>query len=959
MFLKQLIAKTRSPRQPDPDALIETARSAPDAAARRDACRSLVQLEVLRRIATEDPDAGVRDLAQARFRNLLCGLDEQAPALAERSAALAAVDDEALLAHVARDAVEPELRRAAIERLQAPEHLVACAVDDALAANRHAAAERIHERAALEAVQKRAGKRDKGVYRLVKERLRAITEAEERPRRLRADADAICEKLERLGRFDNWTQDHALLQHLDGEWADIEAALGADLDAACRERHGHLRADFLARYRAQAKAQAAQQAAAEADAAAAGRRAELIRELADCALLDDVPALETRMQALAGDWQALAESATAGDKRAYADAEAAARARHAALTAERRHARAAEQLRRTAEEALAAGALEHRRVETCERRLKELRAAGEVPAAMIEAVEKLTARLKKHREQMRRKLAALPERLAELDAHFAAGQLKQAEPLYQSIRATLDHAHSVGLPDSDTGAAEAHLKDIAPQLKELQRWRRWGADTHRQSLCEDIEGLAADTEHALEPLAHRLAELHDAWRALDRNGTPADDALWQRFRAAAETIRARCKPYYEAQAKIQAANREQREALCRQLEAFLEQVDWERMDWKKAMRAAREMRQAWAALEPAPEAAPGARRRGGQRPLEGRFRKSLRRLEDALSAERERNLAERRGLIQAMQRLADVPDLRDAIDQAKTLQRQWRPTVTGRKRDENALWQEFRAAADAVFARREAEHQARTAELDQNLATREAICDALAAATADATTAAALRSILRERQQQWRDTEALPVPKARHQALRRRWQQAQDSAQEQLNALVAAARWAQLDDLMRRAAWCDNAAQALADDTGTVPDAVALRRDWEALGPAADTEAAAPLAAAAERILAAADGDREARSQLHEQMEEAAAARRGLCLRLEIAAGVDSPAELETERMQLQVQRLAARMGDGGARDDDDAETLLRHWCAATPAAPAADLDARLARVSSALRPSETAAATA
>ncbi|MBK1633509.1 hypothetical protein CKO31_22730 [Thiohalocapsa halophila] len=959
MFFKQLLDKTRSRRPPDAAALIETARNAPDAAARREACRAVVQLQVLQGIADADADAGVRDLAMARFRRLLCGQDEQAPTLAERSATLAALDDETLLAQVAHEAVEPELRRSAIERLQHPEHLATCAVDDPLAANRHAAAERLHDRTALEAVQRRVGKRDKGVYRLVKERLRAMAEAEERPRRLRAAADAVCDKLERLGRYDNWSQDQALLQHLDREWAEIEAALGAELDTERRSRRERLRADFLSAYEAHAAAHAAELAAAEASAADAGRRAELIRALAEASALSDPDALSARLRELARDWEAVADGAPAKDQRAYADAEAAARARQDQLAAERKRRRSAEQLRRDAEDALAAGAFEQRRVQTCERRLKDLRAAGEVPAATIEAVEKLAARLKKHREQMRRKLASLPERLAELDAHFAAGRLKQAEPLYQSIRATLDHAHTAGLPASDTAAAERHLKDIAPQLKELQRWRRWGADTHRQALCEEIERLAADTKHDLEPLAHRLAELQDDWRGLDRNGAPADDALWQRFRAAAETIRNRCKPFYDAQTKLQAANREQREALCRQLEAFLDQVDWARMDWKKAMRAAREMRQAWAALEPAPAAAPGARRRDQRRPLEGRFRKSLRRLEEALDAERERNLAERRELIAQMQRLVDEPDLRAAMESAKALQRQWRPTVTGRKRDENALWQEFRAAADAVFARREAEQRARNAEQDEYLADREAICAALEQATARATDADALRKALREQAQQWQSTEGLRVPKAKIQTLSRRWQQAQDAAHAKLEALTAAARWAQLEALGRRAAWCDETARALVDGTVQALDAAALAAAWEALPAAADTETAQALEDAAALVLAAAGGDADALERLRTHMADAVEARRELCLRLEIAAGVDSPPELEAERMARQVQRLKARLSAGSETADDDADplALLLRWYAAAPAAEAPDLHARLKCITVALRPADAATA--
>jgi flagellar biosynthesis regulator FlaF len=954
MFFKQLLDKARSRRAPapDPTALAEAARNALDVAARRDACRALVQLDVLWERATEDTDPGVRDLASARYRRLLCGLDEQAPDLAERSSTLAGIEDQALLAHVAREAVEPELRRTAIQRLADPAQLAACAIGDPLAANRQAAAERLQDRTALELVQRRSAKRDKTVYRLVKERLRTLAEADERPRRLRAQADAICEKLARLGRFDNWTQDQALLQLLDREWAALETEADSLLPAEHRERRARLRADFVAGYEAYAQEHAEQLAAAETQAAAATRRHALVRALAECAALNDLDALTAKLDEIERDWQAIDPgTADPAVRRAYADALAAARAHCDRLTGRRRREQDAASVARDAEEALATGNLDHRRVRALEQRLAKLDDDGAVPAATKNAVAKLGTRLKKHREQLRPKLAALPERLAELDRHFADGHLRQAEPLYQSIRATLDQARSAGLPAADTADAEAHLKGIAPQLKELQRWRRWGANTRRQALCEEIERLAADAEHALEPLANRLAELQDDWRALDRNGAPADDALWQRFRTAAEFIRTRCKPFYEAQAKIQAANREQRLALCEQLEQFLEQVDWERMDWKKAMRAEREMRRAWIAL--GPESLPAGRRRRGERPLESRFRKSLRRLDEALNTERERNRAERRDLIAQMKQLAEDPDLRGAIESAKALQRRWHPTVTGRQRDENALWQEFRAAADAVFARRDAEHQARSAELEANLTTREALCTALADAARQARDADKLQRSLREHRQQWRDTEALQVPRTKLQALQRRWQESLEIAEDKLAALAREAEQAALEAVAQRARWCDETARSLVTGGVRVADAATLRDAWEAL-PAIDEPALrARVDAAASLILAAAEGDQEALAKLAARLPQAEQTRRALCLQLEIAAGVASPPELESARMALQVQRLQARMGDGSDQQTS-ADTvhpfqLLRQWYEAVPAAAAPDLDARYTRVREAL----------
>ena len=118
---------------------------------------------------------------------------------------------------------EALVRQAAIARVDSQPVLAHCAVHDALAANRAVAASRLEEREALEQVARQVAKRDKTVYRLVRQKLKLIQEAEELPRRARALCEDLCEKLERLGRFDTWSQDLALLAHFDRQWAEIGA----------------------------------------------------------------------------------------------------------------------------------------------------------------------------------------------------------------------------------------------------------------------------------------------------------------------------------------------------------------------------------------------------------------------------------------------------------------------------------------------------------------------------------------------------------------------------------------------------------------------------------------------------------------------------------------------------------------------------------------------------------------
>ena len=52
-----------------------------------------------------------------------------------------------------------------------------------------------------------------------------------------------------------------------------------------------------------------------------------------------------------------------------------------------------------------------------------------------------------------------------------------------------------------------------------------------------------------------------------------------------------------------------------------------------------------------------------------------------------------------------------------------------------------------------------------------------------------------------------------------------------------------------------------------------------------------------------------------------------LCLRLEIATGVETPAEHRAQRMQYQVDQLARRMKTGETQDAPQVPQLLRQWC--------------------------------
>ena len=945
MFKRFLNARKRTPAAEDQASLLRTARSHDDPAVRRDACRRLRDLPELMAIVTEDADAGVREIALGHYRNLLCGLEDQPVDIELRLAAVAGQEDPRVLEYVAVNALDARVRQAAIARVSSPTVLATCAVHDALAANRAVAAGLLEDRLGLEQVARQVAKRDKNVYRMVRQKLKVIQEREELPRRARALCDELCEKLERLGRFDTWSQDLALLAHMDRQWAEMEP----HADAASRERYGALRTRFLDAYTAYREANAAQIAAEEARVALRAERRALLAELAQAATLEEESAVAGGCARIGDRWDALdslPEAEQAALDREYAALLGQAQQRREALRAQRKGNERLTKLKAAAEQLLAqAKPLDHKDVQRLIEQAATALATAGISDLLREAFEhtckELEARLAKQRKHAAQRLQDLPERLAELEAHLAAGELKAAEPLLQSLEAAVDLAQLSGLPRGDHVSLAERLHALAPRVRELQHWRKWGTDQHRQGLQEAMEALAT-ADMSLEAVTLRLHDLQMEWKGLDKGGgAPVNHALWERFHAASERVYERCRPYLEAQARELEANRVQREQVCQDLEDFLDKVDWARMDWKKAARAERETRQAWATL--------GQVEPRKRRVLEKRFRAALARLDERLEAERARNLRLRESLIAQVEALVAQPDLEQAMEQTKRLQREWHTSVPGRQREENRLWTRFRAACDAVFARRKEHQEAQQAELAAHLATREAICaEALSLAQSDAKPQD-LASGLRDLEARWREAETFAVPRQAAAGLAQRWREAREALVRTRQERLAAIEQGQRDLLVGQAVLCTRLEHAVLDGPVDSEAADGIAAEWDALGQQRDHAMQRALAQRFGTALAAARDGGELREAFLAAAEPNQRRRQALCLQLEILAQVDSPPELAKERMELQVARLSGRMAASSDAPLAGAAQLLRDWYLCGPAPRDAALDARFERARAAL----------
>lgn len=943
MILKRLLPSNwrKDPPAVEPtadlDTLAQQATGNADPGARRQACKQITDLGLLSRIAEEDADAGVRAFVAARLRTVLAGGDTNPLDLQTRLTYLQSDSNPLIATYLLGKGKETQIREAALPRVTDQEALADCAMGDSVASLRLQAVQMLDERSALERVARLMRKKDKNVYRHARQKLKEITEREQEPLRIRTAAEELCARTEALGRRETWAQDRALLEHLDKQWTGLGEAIPEEL----RQRFQQAKDTFETGYGAYREANKARLEEEEARARLQESKRNLLTTLESLKQDDYLRETATRFDDLCTQWKALAALPDKQERPLQKEFQTLAEDLQGRL--ERQHALNERKERLAVMQKEAVGWLEHsspldrkqvQRWTSQGRKLADLQPEDSPARGFEETRSRLQERLDKQVQHAQDKLQHIPERLALLEAELDEGVLRKASSLHQSIHADLELVRHSGVERHHYSELEQHYKQLTPRLRELQNWRKWGTDQHREELCERMAQLET-VELPLEELTEQVQALQAEWKNLDSGGSPVNEKLWKRFHGSADKAYERCRPFLDQQAEEKAANRQSRADLCQQLETFLEQVDWERVDWKKAVHAERDIRTAWGNIGPVEPR--------HRKALDKRYRGAMKKLDSHLSEERLRNREYKKGLIEQARQLVESEDTDQAIRDIKRLQKEWYTTVPSKRKQENHLWQEFRAACDNIFERRRETQQAHRKQLDGHIHEAKALCAELETLSRDdSTDPEDLLHRAHKLQGRWREASSQPIPRAEAAKLDKRWSSGLDAVQAQAARLGRHAERAQLDLMRAQAALCSEL-EGTVENTDTAQDAAPWQDRWDALPTAANPRDTQSMQQRFEQALHALT-----KPDAHwaERFTDNLAQRRDLCLHLEVLAGIESPPEAAQERLAFQVSRLSERLGQGEADPLNEAPRIERAWyqSGAVSCSVAADLEARFDR---------------
>lgn len=678
--------------------LMRLAREDSEPAVRRAAARFVSDLDVLTQMQKRDLDASVREAATFRLHDILSGKDSSPLTIAQRIEYIGRISAPQTLVRLVHEGKEPEIRLAAIAQLTDEMYLHDIAQHSPVARLRQAAAERIDTPALLEALAQTSRHKDKSVHRIVREKLESTARAEKAKTSFREKCEALCQAMEAHAHAALNPLYAAKAESLRQQWQEIRSSA----DAALAERFDTA---FALAWRQVTEVVAQEQR--DADAAQAREEMRESVETLEATLNEyrgqddfDVPALAALLKTQRLRWELATQLQPAPPALA------------------KRHADATQGLSRLegmllqwqqdrpVVEATLAG------LETAddEEKALALKMLGEMQSAWREQglplpsllqalpVPPETATVPVGRAGEKAAKVRLQELMDRVGADMEAGNSRDAA---RHLRKAQDHAREHHLHD-------ARLAGLAERVRELKSWAGFAVRPKKEALIADMQALAG-REMDPDDKADAIHVLQEAWRALGVADPAVEQPLWESFKAAGDKAFEPCRAHFASQRELRQQNLEKRIALCGQLEGYLAALPAS-IDWKSHDAILRTARREWQQYRPSDRQKTAA--------VQERFNTALHALEGLLEAVQKQHEAEKRILIARAQALLGEDDLRNACDQAKQLQQEWKKTGQAQAKTDQKLWQEFRTACDALFNRRDTEFKARQQARDS--ATRDA-----------------------------------------------------------------------------------------------------------------------------------------------------------------------------------------------------------------------------------------------
>ncbi|GGW77069.1 DUF349 domain-containing protein [Alteromonas halophila] len=465
-------------------------------------------------------------------------------------------------------------------------------------------------------------------------------------------------------------------------------------------------------------------------------------------------------------------------------------------------------------------------------------------------------------------IKACRKQLNIIDSQIEKGRFRPAMRAFDKLRMTYQQ-----LPADAQQALRKRFDNTQADIERLEGWQSYLATPRKPALLEQARELAASTPDDIQARSDAIRYLRQQWKSLGSTGDAHDDEQNAQFDGYLEAAFAPCREYYAKED----ARREQAFGVRQALIENVRQLNSEE-EPATLVRTLDRLRDKW--------------HHAGQVDVK-RYRKLKQQWDSAIAPHQQRidawqqqNREAKQALIKQAEALSQSDDVAAAARDAQQLQQHWKTIGHTGRRTESALWQQFKAANDALFAKLKAQRKSQDEAQSQQANT---LLDKLSELHSQRETLPdnEMRSAIRDIERALNGLNGSLKRKVLNKMkeldtllTRQRTQQHQREQQ---------AKYAALQALLRN--WRD----------GTAKDAIAasefadLGRQWQ---------------------------------QACESQETSAYTRAWLTTALELHCAMPSPASVSEERQAVQLALLSAKMEQGEKWNTD---ALVEHWLRAGP----------------------------
>ena len=243
-------------------------------------------------------------------------------------------------------------------------------------------------------------------------------------------------------------------------------------------------------------------------------------------------------------------------------------------------------------------------------------------------------------------------------------------------------------------------------------------------LCEKAEELL--DEKSITKAFKALQKLHEDWKEIGPVPQDKKDEIWERFKAATDKINAIRREHYSKLEEEQSGNLEAKKALCEKAEELIAEDYASVNAWQKKSTELSEIFGVWKTVGPASKK--------DNEEIWARFRAAMdtffakkKEFFASLKDHQTENLERKTQLCIEAEALMDSTDWKNATEQMKKLQEEWKTIGPVPKRHTDKIWKRFRAACDTFFTRKNEHFSGRRIEEEANLAAKKALLEEIKA----------------------------------------------------------------------------------------------------------------------------------------------------------------------------------------------------------------------------------------